>query len=280
MYYIEFNGNFTGPITFGSRYTHDESGGGTYDNLFIFNRNLTQAEVQTYYARTANAYDGAAAIVTLPSQIQFNSGEFLSIALRETTTYPSEGDENVMIQMIDDTTFLTGAQGPTGPSVWTVSGNDVYYTSGNVGIGVTSPAYQLQLSTDDAAKLTTTTWATTSDMRLKEDIVEADYQMCEDVVEQLPLKYFKWNESIPEFKEEAVGDRHKLGWIAQEVELVIPKAVKNVGTMYGLEDVKFLNADQIYAVMYGAIKKLVQDKKKLEEEMNGLKERMVQLEKK
>jgi len=41
---------------------------------------------------------------------------------------------------------------------------------GNVGIGTTSPSYQLQLSTNSAAKPSTSTWTVASDKRLKEDI--------------------------------------------------------------------------------------------------------------
>jgi len=41
---------------------------------------------------------------------------------------------------------------------------------GNVGIGTTNPSYQLELSTDSAAKPTSNTWTIVSDERLKEDI--------------------------------------------------------------------------------------------------------------
>ena len=41
---------------------------------------------------------------------------------------------------------------------------------GNVGIGTASPGYQLQLSTDSAAKPSTNTWTISSDSRLKENI--------------------------------------------------------------------------------------------------------------
>ncbi len=43
-------------------------------------------------------------------------------------------------------------------------------SSGRVGIGVDSPAYQLQLSTNSAAKPTSGTWAVPSDSRIKKDI--------------------------------------------------------------------------------------------------------------
>jgi len=61
-----------------------------------------------------------------------------------------------------------------------------------------------------------------------------------------------------------------IGWIAQEVEEVIPKAVNTVDEKYGLTDVKFLNADQIYASMFGAIQKLIEDKERLEAQVAEL----------
>ena len=42
--------------------------------------------------------------------------------------------------------------------------------NGNVGIGTTSPSYQLQLSLDSAAKPSTNTWTIASDSRIKQDI--------------------------------------------------------------------------------------------------------------
>jgi hypothetical protein len=43
-------------------------------------------------------------------------------------------------------------------------------SGGNVGIGTTSPSYQLQLSTDSAAKPTTNTWTIASDARIKTNV--------------------------------------------------------------------------------------------------------------
>jgi hypothetical protein len=166
--------------------------------------------------------------------------------------------------------------------------------TGNVGIGLTSPTYQLQLSTDSAGKPSTALWTITSDERIKEDIELADLDLCYEAIKTIPLKRYKWRDDV--YSEEQVTDRRKLGWIAQDVETVFPKAVNTHEFKYNqvyetvtvpeileelddegnvikeavpehtkqeliseetIPDCKDLNADQIYAAMYGAIQKLI-----------------------
>ncbi len=126
-------------------------------------------------------------------------------------------------------------------------------TTGNVGLGTATPNVQLQLSTDGARKLTTTTWLTGSDYRIKEDIVYANLDTCYQIVSNIPLHHYKW---IPQIAN-IVEDKSMLGWIAQEVEIYFPKAVSQ-SAEYGLNDFRTLNADQMYKVMYGALQKVIQ----------------------
>ena len=58
-------------------------------------------------------------------------------------------------------------------------------------------------------------------------------------------------------------DKHRLGWIAQEVEQVLPNCV-DISENFGLKDCKSINTDQIYTTLYGCTKKLIEDKEKLE----------------
>jgi len=146
-------------------------------------------------------------------------------------------------------------------------------SSGNVGLGTQTPAYQLQLSTDSAGKPSTNTWTITSDSRIKENIIEADYTVCYDIVKNLPLKRYTWKQEA--YTNEQVPDRSKLGWIAQDVETVFPKAVEihafsGSGDFY-IDDCKSLNSDQIYAAMYGTIKKLISDNESLKLELQSIK---------
>jgi hypothetical protein len=54
----------------------------------------------------------------------------------------------------------------------TIGGSAIILSQGNVGLGLTNPTYQLQLSTDNAYKQLTNAWFITSDIRLKTDLRE------------------------------------------------------------------------------------------------------------
>ena len=110
-------------------------------------------------------------------------------------------------------------------------------------------------------RLTTTTWTTGSDRRLKTDIEVADYDTCYDNMKAIDLVRFAWDSNIPAYAH--VGDRHKLGWIAQDVQPVFPNAVSVREFEHGMSNVLNLNTDQIYAMMYGAIRKLQDEVEKL-----------------
>ena len=144
-------------------------------------------------------------------------------------------------------------------------------STGNVGIGTTNPGYQLDLSTDGARKLTSTTWLTGSDQRIKTDIQSANLQMCYDTVKSIDLKYFKWN--FPTDSNVVPDDKHSLGFIAQEVKTVFPNAVSESNS-YGYSDFLSLNTDQILKAMYGALKQTMADKEALEQSLSSLEQRL------
>jgi hypothetical protein len=139
--------------------------------------------------------------------------------------------------------------------------------------GNTSPVHQLQLSVDSAGKPSTSTWTITSDSRIKENIIEADYDICYDIVKNLPLKRYTWKQEA--YTYDQVRDRSKLGWIAQDVETVFPKAVEifqfSGSGDFHIDDCRNLNSDQIYAAMYGTIKKLISENDILKSEIQAIK---------
>lgn len=133
--------------------------------------------------------------------------------------------------------------------------------------GSLTPTNVLELGLDNAVKPSTSTWTVASDQRLKEDIEDADLNICYNNIKTLKLRYYKWKDDV--YTTEQVADRHKIGWIADEVQQVIPKAV-TINNTLGLEDCKTLNTDQIIANMYGTIQKLIQKVEKLEDFINSL----------
>jgi hypothetical protein len=96
--------------------------------------------------------------------------------------------------------------------------------NGRVVIGQNfSPSYQFSLTTDSAAKPSTSTWTVASDERLKESIEAANLNRCWEIVETIPLKHYRWKDET--YTVEQTSDRSKLGWIAQDVKPAFKNAV-------------------------------------------------------
>jgi hypothetical protein len=142
-------------------------------------------------------------------------------------------------------------------------------TSNRVGVGLNNPTFQFQVSTDSAAKPSTNTWTISSDERIKENIEDANLDICYSNIKNLKLKRYKYKDNFIE--NHSIEDKHKLGWIAQEVKSFIPKAVSiTQNEDYDIEDFHSLNSDQIIACMYGAIQKLIEKYEQHDEFINSL----------
>lgn len=99
-----------------------------------------------------------------------------------------------------------------------------FQSTGNVGIGLTNPAYKLELSTDSAGKPGVGgLWTVVSDERIKTDITPADLDRCYEIVKSVPLKHFGFAPGV--YTDDQINDKHSLGWIAQDVQKVFSKAV-------------------------------------------------------
>jgi len=94
--------------------------------------------------------------------------------------------------------------------------------TGRVGIGTNSPGYQLELSTDSAAKPSTNTWTVPSDKRLKKDIKVFNKYGLKDVLKLKPIE-FKYN-GKGGFKNDG---KTNIGFIAQDVQEVMPEMVSS-----------------------------------------------------
>jgi hypothetical protein len=92
-------------------------------------------------------------------------------------------------------------------------------TLGRVGLGIIAPAYQLQLSTNSAAKPSSSTWTVTSDERVKENI--QPYQKGLNEIIQINTKTFDYNGKAGFDK-----IKNNVGVVAQEIIKVFPETIK------------------------------------------------------
>jgi hypothetical protein len=147
---------------------------------------------------------------------------------------------------------------------WRTSDNSTY-----TGSMYLSDAGNLQIAGNTAYKSAGTTWTVGSDLRIKENIIIADYDRCYDIMSNLDLKRYKYRDDIQDFNTSNLNDTTRLGWIADEVELYYPKAVIE-RDQYGFSNFKSLDVDQIYACMYGTIKKLINENENLKINVNEI----------
>jgi hypothetical protein len=114
---------------------------------------------------------------------------------------------------------------------------------GNVGIGTSSPTVKLQVSGDIIAN----SIGGSSDLRFKTNIRPVTNAL--DKIKALRGVYFNWNQN--EFPDRQFGSNVELGFIAQEVEKIIPEIVTKDKTNEEYRSVKY---DKLVALLVEAIK--------------------------
>ena len=100
-------------------------------------------------------------------------------------------------------------------------------------------------------------WSTVSDRRIKENIEKASYDKCFDTINKLELYRFNYIKELNSINK----DKTQLGYIAQEVNDVFPKAVSSYefnNTMLSIPDLLSIDIAQINYSLYGAVKKLIE----------------------
>lgn len=133
---------------------------------------------------------------------------------------------------------------------------------GNIGIGTNMPMYKLHCAGDLFAQGNLELYQI-SDARIKENINDADLGGCYNIVKHLPLRTWRWSYDAQ------TSSHPSLGWIAQEVEGILPFAVKT-NEAHGLHDCKTLNHDYMLKCLYGAAKHLMDKVERLEDQVREL----------
>jgi len=139
-------------------------------------------------------------------------------------------------------------------------------TSGNVGIGTSAPAYQLQLSLNSAAKPSSSLWTVVSDSRVKENI--RDYTTGLEAILKIEPKLYDYNGKAGFEK-----TKDNIGIIAQDMQNVMPETIKTYNTKLNeddTEDTELLNFDghAVTFALINAVKDLKAEIEELKKQIN------------
>jgi hypothetical protein len=119
----------------------------------------------------------------------------------------------------------------------------------------------------------TASWNTGSDRRIKENIERASYDKCFDNINKLELNRFNYIEGFNTVSR----DNKQLGFIAQEVYDIFPKAISsheyNTDTL-SIPDLLSVDVSQINYSLYGAVKKLIKINEEDEKELSSFDNRI------
>ena len=103
----------------------------------------------------------------------------------------------------------------------------------------------------------TPSWSTVSDIRIKENIEKASYDKCYESIDKLELYRFNYIKELHNINK----DFQQLGYIAQEVQDIFPKAVSTQefhNEDLNISDLLSIDITQINYSLYGTVKKLIE----------------------
>lgn len=137
-----------------------------------------------------------------------------------------------------------------------------------VGIGITSPSHLLHVN--GIARSTQSSWATSSDVRVKKNIVTLDDGLA-TLMRVRPVSF----EYVDAYKAGKQGmDGTMRGFIAQEVEEVVPDMVQKVDEKFGdkeISDFRVLNSSGFTPILVRAIQEIKEENDSLRRDLDALK---------
>ena len=132
--------------------------------------------------------------------------------------------------------------------------------NGFVGMGTLSPTVRLQVAGDIIAN----SIAGSSDVRFKKDISPIENPLTK--VMQLRGVNFNWNTDA--YPQRMFSDKRTMGFIAQEVEKIVPEIVQTENTAEGYKSVQY---DKVVALLVEAVKDQQKQIQQLKREVKKLK---------
>ncbi|MEN8220084.1 MAG: tail fiber domain-containing protein [Pseudomonadota bacterium] len=193
----------------------------------------------------SNTYDGN-------QSLRINGEKNIFLIINEQSEYP-------------DAALEVRENSPSYHLLFKVKTNGEAYHSGNVGIGTTSPSYKLHVN---GTAYATGAAGALSDRRHKENISDLPIDALKVVKELRPV-IFEWKEPQDNGMEGS-----QIGFIAQEVEKVLPEAVL---TQDNEEQTKGLKYNALIPVLTKAVQTLAEENETLKSENAALKRDIAQI---
>jgi hypothetical protein len=146
------------------------------------------------------------------------------------------------------------------------AGSPYWSFTGNLGLGTENPAYQLQLTLDQAAKPSTNTWTIASDSRLKENINPFTKGL--EAIKKINPVTYDYNG-----KGGYAPTKDNVGVIAQEIKSIVPEGVSTFKAKLDEsdeQDTELLNFNShaLTYILVNAVKELAKEISLLKAQLN------------
>ena len=212
---------------------YSQTGSGNH-RWFVSNTAGTAGNEITDFASPAMTLDASGNLL-VGKAANYGTGENNTLQLKSSVIFASDNTANAA-----NRNWSISTNGSTAGSMdWTV---------GSTNTGWPNFAYRMQLTSAGALNNTTGTYGTISDLRLKENISDARNYLAD----LLKLRVVKYS-----LKEEYSAVATKLGFIAQEVELVFPNLVDQSDKEYdGAEGILSVKTSILIPMLLKAIQEL------------------------